>query len=153
MDTITIIQNWHEPDIVNIIQNVLISNEQLIDLVTLYNPSKLHQLHFLIRQSQIDVFKHTNIDYTSEYFSQFIDNMSMCIEKYTNREYHENAIKTIERDNKIEYNSNCDCAICLDFEKRTSVITLKCNHRFHWNCLQVWLLQNLICPMCKRDCI
>lgn len=47
----------------------------------------------------------------------------------------------------------CDCSICLnDFHKGERVRVLSsCGHVFHKSCIDLWLLRNAECPLCKRD--
>ena len=150
---IRFIKHWNESEITNLIQNGETPSDTLINLVRRYNSSKLEHLYFLIRQSEIDTFKDVNssVDLTSDYFSDFVENISRYIERYSKRGDREKMIKDIETSGRILEDNICDCAICLDFEKKTSVITLQCNHRFHWVCLQRWFSENLNCPMCKSD--
>ncbi|KAF0700428.1 Aste57867_9053 [Aphanomyces stellatus] len=45
-----------------------------------------------------------------------------------------------------------DCAICWgDFASDGSVRTLVCGHRFHGACMDTWLQQRPICPLCCRS--
>lgn len=153
MNIINAIKQWNESEIKQIISKCIVSNEELKKHVRKYNPNKLQQLYFFIRQFEINNFKIVEIDYTQPYLNDLTNAISQCIQKYNNQKYYEDSIKQIYETNDLTQNINCDCAICLDFDKKTSVITLKCNHRFHWNCLNVWLKENLICPMCKQDCL
>ena len=42
------------------------------------------------------------------------------------------------------------CIICYcDYEKGDDILTLKCKHYFHENCVSQWLIQNPHCPLCK----
>lgn len=45
------------------------------------------------------------------------------------------------------------CIICLEpFAQNQEVIRFPaCGHHYHWTCLEQWILQQLNCPMCKRD--
>ncbi|KAF9132902.1 hypothetical protein BGW39_011088 [Mortierella sp. 14UC] len=44
-----------------------------------------------------------------------------------------------------------ECAICLcDFEDGDELRHLYCNHLFHRNCVDRWLVKNAFCPKCKR---
>jgi len=44
------------------------------------------------------------------------------------------------------------CAICLsDFEQTEELKRLPCNHHFHGVCIDPWLLQQPVCPLCKQD--
>ena len=40
------------------------------------------------------------------------------------------------------------CCICLD-NNNTDMMTTKCNHHMHKNCLTKWLNVNCSCPMCR----
>ncbi|KAG2681846.1 hypothetical protein I3760_11G163000 [Carya illinoinensis] len=46
-----------------------------------------------------------------------------------------------------------DCAICLeDFENGQWCHVLPvCNHMFHLNCIQRWLMESRTCPMCRSS--
>ncbi len=50
------------------------------------------------------------------------------------------------------------CSICLDqlynkddIENNKSIISLKCNHMFHKECIDPWVINNKCCPLCKRN--
>lgn len=44
---------------------------------------------------------------------------------------------------------NC-CPICLDdFDDVNEIFTLKCNHVFHRDCINEWLLKRSTCPYCR----
>ncbi|KAF8947086.1 hypothetical protein BGZ47_010331 [Haplosporangium gracile] len=48
-------------------------------------------------------------------------------------------------------NGDEECAICLsDFEDGDELRHLYCNHLFHRNCVDRWLVKNAFCPKCKR---
>jgi hypothetical protein len=50
---------------------------------------------------------------------------------------------------------NDTCSICLDElysnENQDEIIQIKCNHMFHKKCLDEWILQKKICPLCKVE--
>ena len=47
-----------------------------------------------------------------------------------------------------------DCAICLDeLKEGVNVRTLSCNHVFHVDCIDPWLMEHHNCPLCKDDII
>ncbi|XP_032993452.1 E3 ubiquitin-protein ligase RNF128 isoform X2 [Lacerta agilis] len=44
------------------------------------------------------------------------------------------------------------CAVCIEVYKPNDVVRiLTCNHLFHKNCIDPWLLEHRTCPMCKCD--
>jgi hypothetical protein len=48
-------------------------------------------------------------------------------------------------------NGDEECAICLsDFEDGEELRHMYCNHLFHRNCVDRWLVKNAFCPKCKR---
>lgn len=43
------------------------------------------------------------------------------------------------------------CAICLDDMKTGQMVkALRCSHKFHEKCINNWLKQKLLCPLCKE---
>ncbi|CDW80859.1 ring finger family protein [Stylonychia lemnae] len=67
----------------------------------------------------------------------------------------------IER-NRIQYKKlipqaqAAQCSICLNnFQKRDYLVQLKCNiiHRFHYDCIKVWGLSKISCPLCRQDIV
>lgn len=47
-------------------------------------------------------------------------------------------------------NQRPTCVFCLDELAGMPVRILACSHRFHEQCLRVWLLRKNICPLCRR---
>jgi hypothetical protein len=44
------------------------------------------------------------------------------------------------------------CVICHeDFLSNTKISTMYCNHTYHHNCLDDWLLERESCPLCNID--
>lgn len=47
--------------------------------------------------------------------------------------------------------AECECSICLnDIEGDDTVRQLSCGHTFHRSCIDLWLLRNAACPLCKQ---
>jgi len=43
------------------------------------------------------------------------------------------------------------CSICLcDLSNYEKVRKVKCGHIYHAECLEIWLKEEKICPMCKE---
>ena len=53
---------------------------------------------------------------------------------------------------KEDFNNDV-CSICLDNlydeEECKEIIKIKCNHMFHKECLEPWLIKQRNCPLCK----
>ncbi|KAI3876850.1 hypothetical protein MKW92_039188 [Papaver armeniacum] len=44
------------------------------------------------------------------------------------------------------------CTICLDgYGNKDKIATLDCKHEYHEGCITQWLVQNNVCPICKRQ--
>lgn len=43
------------------------------------------------------------------------------------------------------------CIICTDNLNTIDMVETKCNHKFHMDCLNKWLLIKPICPYCRED--
>jgi hypothetical protein len=51
-----------------------------------------------------------------------------------------------------ESSEGIDCAVCLDtLDEGDEVRKLSCNHLFHKECIDPWLLDHHNCPLCKDD--
>ena len=55
-----------------------------------------------------------------------------------------------EKNNVI--NDCYNCTICMEnfIEKKSVIITTKCNHSFHEKCFKNWAYKNIICPKCPN---
>ena len=52
--------------------------------------------------------------------------------------------------NILDSTLDIDCTICLGKQGRNDQIrTLPCNHEFHSECIDLWLVKRAHCPMCK----
>ncbi|PWA53197.1 hypothetical protein CTI12_AA443070 [Artemisia annua] len=44
-----------------------------------------------------------------------------------------------------------DCSICLEeFKENQTIRTLICCHEFHVDCIETWLYQKNVCPLCRN---
>lgn len=58
------------------------------------------------------------------------------------------------RFNKREkiYKDNCNCIICMEeFKENSELRKLPCDHLFHPECIDQWLLNEKNCPFCKAE--
>ena len=61
--------------------------------------------------------------------------------------------------NKIPFSKNLlynpeenTCSICFDeFKEDIDVSKLKCNHLFHFSCIDKWMEQQSTCPICRTE--
>ena len=45
-----------------------------------------------------------------------------------------------------------ECVICLEnYESNKKITTLKCDHIFHYDCINEWFDTNQSCPLCRID--
>jgi hypothetical protein len=45
-----------------------------------------------------------------------------------------------------------ECVICLDdYDYDNNVGKLRCNHYYHQKCIERWLMEKTICPLCKYN--
>ena len=61
-------------------------------------------------------------------------------------EQRRKGLKVVHRKKVTEVN----CTICLE-KLMGKVYVLRCNHRFHVQCLDKWLKTQMTCPMCRAD--
>ncbi|KAM3910634.1 E3 ubiquitin-protein ligase RNF128 isoform 1-T1 [Leptodactylus fuscus] len=61
-------------------------------------------------------------------------------------------LRTIKQGDKVLGPDGDSCAVCIEAYKANDVVRiLTCNHFFHKNCIDPWLLEHRTCPMCKCD--
>ncbi|KAE8584474.1 hypothetical protein XENTR_v10020980 [Xenopus tropicalis] len=61
-------------------------------------------------------------------------------------------LRTIKQGDKVLGPDGDSCAVCIEPYKPSDVVRiLTCNHFFHKNCIDPWLLEHRTCPMCKCD--
>jgi hypothetical protein len=80
----------------------------------------------------------------------FISKYSECIFIYKSIKKN-NFEKYKEFNKKNNNNITNECYICcVEYEQKTQIYILSCNHVYHLNCMRAWILRNKTCPMCKR---
>ncbi|XP_078236720.1 E3 ubiquitin-protein ligase RNF128 isoform X2 [Pogona vitticeps] len=61
-------------------------------------------------------------------------------------------LRTLKQGDKETGPDADNCAVCIEVYKPNDVVRiLTCNHLFHKNCIDPWLLEHRTCPMCKCD--
>ncbi|XP_014456337.3 E3 ubiquitin-protein ligase RNF128 isoform X1 [Alligator mississippiensis] len=61
-------------------------------------------------------------------------------------------LRTLKQGDKETGPDGDSCAVCIEAYKPNEVVRiLTCNHLFHKNCIDPWLLEHRTCPMCKCD--
>ncbi|XP_013039253.1 E3 ubiquitin-protein ligase RNF128 isoform X2 [Anser cygnoides] len=61
-------------------------------------------------------------------------------------------LRTLKQGDKETGPDGDSCAVCIEPYKPNEVVRiLTCNHLFHKNCIDPWLLEHRTCPMCKCD--
>ncbi|XP_018413987.1 PREDICTED: E3 ubiquitin-protein ligase RNF128 isoform X2 [Nanorana parkeri] len=61
-------------------------------------------------------------------------------------------LRTIKQGDMVLGPDGDSCAVCIETYKPNDVVrVLTCNHFFHKNCIDPWLLEHRTCPMCKCD--
>lgn len=59
---------------------------------------------------------------------------------------------TKQPNNMSDTNTDTDnCVICLSLlnDNKSNIRALKCMHKFHHECILVWLRRSNLCPLCK----
>ena len=90
---------------------------------------------------------------------EFKNNYEKYVEQYKNDYLKNKGITKKQFDklpkvkyNKEKYSENYQCIICMEeFEKNEKVTLLPCDHIFHSNCIEQWLLKQRSCPFCKSE--
>eukprot|EP00825_Cyclidium_porcatum_P010925 TRINITY_DN15579_c0_g1_i2.p2 TRINITY_DN15579_c0_g1~~TRINITY_DN15579_c0_g1_i2.p2 ORF type:complete len:153 (+),score=31.60 TRINITY_DN15579_c0_g1_i2:112-570(+) len=72
------------------------------------------------------------------------DNSSSCQTNENNKQIQKQMIN--------QQQISQQCSICLqEFEQSQIIKVLFCNHQFHQKCIDIWLDQSILCPLCKSD--
>ncbi|XP_028840737.1 E3 ubiquitin-protein ligase RNF128a [Denticeps clupeoides] len=61
-------------------------------------------------------------------------------------------VRTLKQGDQETQSDADTCAVCIEAYKPGDVLSiLTCNHFFHKQCIEPWLLEHRTCPMCKCD--
>ena len=70
----------------------------------------------------------------------------------TNVQINKLRMSTFDQCDENTQNENVDCPICyVGYEKTDKIRYLKCNHFYHKDCIDVWLKNKPLCPICKSN--
>jgi hypothetical protein len=105
-----------------------------------------------IEQTQVDDDEPTTIHHLRNRREVFLN----AVLRFKNR--HEVFLNEVIEPNTIQFtcteNLKETCAICIDnYETNNVARRLRCMHYFHKNCIDRWLQDKNICPLCKHICI
>lgn len=51
----------------------------------------------------------------------------------------------------LNLSADQECSICLDVQNKDFFIKLDCQHIFHKNCIEQWIVQKNNCPLCRAN--
>lgn len=124
-----------------------------IDLLAAYNHnanSLIHMLKIIICLFLFFSFPSLIcfiINFDKTYFSKIINYLIL-------NEFKKDQLVEFNKINDIDTNSETykiRCGICLeDYVNKDELKKLTCEHIFHRNCINVWLLAKMICPFCGK---
>ena len=152
-------------DVKNNNNNNYQENEEYLELQNYYLNLKSKEnndnLNFELKEKNI--FNNINLDNNflfqkelKKLKNELNKNYKTFIKINNNNNYNKKEIKQFKYNNKkdLNYNQN-KCCICLnliDINDKLLVIN-NCNHIFHKNCLNKWLLEKKHCPICRNKII
>ena len=117
-------------------------------------------LHPCISSHLREFIEHRAFSYLNQFFRSDIDHLiGEVLQALHNpiKGLAEKEIKNFEVNKYAELTSSGkdisdQCSICMVIYNAEDVVrTLKCNHFYHLNCIDTWLVQNSKCPLCKTD--
>lgn len=83
---------------------------------------------------------------------------SIILNNFNNNNNNNEPSNNIELNNldsikleKLNENLEVDCSICLNqLQEEEFIKTLECDHKFHQDCLDKWLINSQTCPICRN---
>jgi hypothetical protein len=118
-------------------------------------------IDFLILLCFIDIFKKIYVNYI-RYRGDLLIIRTNNTENYPTNGCENYPYNRVIIKDSLDVQINDKCSICLDalyttsndnidIETNNDIIQLRCNHMFHKNCLDPWVLLHKTCPLCKRE--
>ena len=89
---------------------------------------------------------HDNI-ITDIYTNQINDN-EIDIEKNIKNINYNKIFNKLENKIYSDFDNNNNCSICIE-TLNENIVSLKCGHKFHFNCIKEWIYLNNNCPLCR----
>ena len=68
---------------------------------------------------------------------------------YQSNIYYEN-IKYLQKTKIKTLKSDLKCIICQNNMKNNIIRTLPCEHKYHIECIDQWMIVNSNCPICRK---
>ena len=85
-------------------------------------------------------------------FRRELNNSNNSNEEMSNRPDINIIRQYISSVNEAEIINSEKCVICLDdYEYDNNVGKLRCEHKYHQKCIERWLMEKTICPLCKYN--
>jgi len=98
------------------------------------NPRRRQRVQRLTSPIALDIIRHIDTTIIREYL-ELIRTRTVCY-----------------RLGKKDPHIGEECCICLDeFKFRSKVCRLECCHLYHKKCVEQWLIESPVCPLCKYD--
>ena len=82
----------------------------------------------------------------------FVNLLSDCLKRRRRRAFVRQIKTRHFHSRKVKNQENASCSICLtDFAERDVIKILRCNHIFHEECIDPWLMdRKAVCPVCRQ---
>jgi hypothetical protein len=126
--------------------------DDFLKIVEYYSPSHIQQATSIANSvNEEEQQRINNVRFSSEYFL-----LTMVLPLLSREAPPKTPTKqTISKflDKSTVTDTQCECAICLDFEGNHNVVELPCKHKYHRECISQWLQKVNNCPLCKRQCM
>jgi hypothetical protein len=102
----------------------------------------------IIKRNQSNQHNRTNSIFIDTDFNIYNEDYYQTPDNYNDTTILQKYIINDTNDNK---DSNDLCSICIDNFSNNTIIKLKCNHKFHYDCFIPWIEnKNNSCPLCRN---